>query len=321
MPSLPLTGAELDQIPDWFFEVYSEEAVDLRGEPAWEIKRPVAIKAALTGAFFTRASNPTQPYLPDEIAREAIESVEAGACGVHIHVRNAAGIPVGKLDYYRETIGAIQDRLGESVVIDGCTVFKTIQKVKEVVDARLFETSPVNTTACFIGNSIFALPPTYQQAHARLLQEVGIKPQIAVYTNGDVDNARRYLIEPGLVEPPFYWIVVPAMPGCIPAPDPSSMVDNLTPLLRHIRQLTPESVIEVCAAGRAASYTTALALVLGVECIRVGKEDTIYRWPHRPDLIERNSQAVRDVRTMAEAMGRTIATADDLRDWVQVPAR
>lgn len=321
MPSLPLAVSDLDQIPEWFFEVYSDEAVDLRAEQAWDIKRPVAIKAAITGAFFTRASNPTQPYLPEEIAQEAIESAEAGACAVHIHVRNAAGIPVGKLDYYRQTIGTIRDRLNESVVIDGCTVFKTIHKAKEVIDEELFETSPVNTTACFIGNSILALPPAYQQAHARLLQEVGIKPQIAVYTNGDVDTARRYLIEPGLVEPPFYWIVVPAMPGCVPAPNPSSMVENLTPLLRHIREVTPESVIEVCAAGRAASYTAALALVLGVECIRVGKEDTIYRWPHRPDLVEQNAQAVRDARAMAEAMGRTVATANDLRDWIQVPAR
>lgn len=308
-------------VPEWVFEVYESETVDLRSERPWDLDRPLVIKAAITGAFFSRASNPTQPYLPPEIADEAVATVVAGAAGVHIHVRNADGIPIGKVASYTDAIDRIRAAAGSDVVVDGCTVFKTIEKAREVAAARLFETSPVNTTACIIGNSILAIPPRYQRAHAEILRELGIKPQIAVYTNGDIDSAVRYLIEPGLVSPPFYWIIVAGLPGCFPAPDPPTMAQNLLAAVQQIRAVSPgESLIEVCAAGRASSYLTALAMVIGVECVRVGKEDTIFRWPHRDDLLETNATAVEDARAMATALGRRIATAADLRSMLGIEA-
>lgn len=312
----------LDQIPDWFFQVYEDESVDLRDDRPWDLSRPVSIRAAITGAFFSRNVNPSQPYLPEEIAEEANEAVEAGACSVHIHVRNADGIPVGKLENYERAIGPVRDRWKDDVVIDGCTIFKTIEKTKQVIDAGMFETSPVNTTACIIGNSILAIPPRMQVKHAQLLKQAGVKPQIAVYTNGDIDSAVRYLIEPGLVEPPYYWIILPALPGCVPMPDPVTASQNLAQMVSQIRAASPgESVIEVCAAGRASSYVTAQAMLLGVECVRVGKEDTIYRYPHRDDLIETNAQVVEDAVAMARALDRDIATADDLRSMLGIDGR
>jgi 3-keto-5-aminohexanoate cleavage enzyme len=306
-------------IPDWFFQVYEDETVDLRLDKRWDLDRPVAIRAAITGAFFSRNVNPHQPYLPEEIAAEANAAVEAGACSVHIHVRNDQGIPVGKLENYERAVNPVRERWGRDVLMDGCTVFKTIEKTEQVINAGFFETSPVNTTACIIGNSILAIPPRFQVKQTQLLQAAGIKPQIAVYTNGDIDSAVRYLIEPGLVEPPYYWIILAGLPGCIPMPDPITAAQNLAQMVTQIRAASPgESVIEVCAAGRAASYITANALLLGVECIRVGKEDTIYRYPHRDDLLETNAQAVQDAVAMATALGRNIATAHDLRTMLHL---
>lgn len=311
----------LDQVPEWFFQVYEDESVDLREERPWKLDKPIAIRAAITGAFFKRTNNPTQPYLPEEIAAEAIDAVAAGACGVHIHVRNEDGIPVGKREYYDRSIDPIREKYGNEVVIDGCTVFKTIYKAQEVLETRLFETSPVNTTACIIGNSILAIPPRYQRAHAELMADTGVKPQIAVYTNGDIDSAVRYLIEPGLLEPPYYWIILPSLPGCFPTPDPITMAQNITAAVQQVRAASPgESVIEVCAAGRGASHITALAMLLGVESVRVGKEDTIYRYPHRNDLIESNAQAVRDAVAMATALGREIATPTQFREMLGIAA-
>ncbi|MPZ60605.1 MAG: 3-keto-5-aminohexanoate cleavage protein [Propionibacteriales bacterium] len=314
----------LEEVPEWFFQVYETESVDLRDERPWDVDRPLAVRAAITGAFFSRTNNPTQPFLPEEIAEEATDAVAAGACGVHIHVRNAQGIPVGKREYYERAINPVLEKYGDGVVVDGCTVFKTIYKAQEVLDFGLFETSPVNTTACIIGNSILAIPPRYQRAHAELMLDRGVKPQIAVYTNGDIDSAVRYLIEPGLLEPPFYWILLPGLPGCIPTPDPLTAAQNLTTAVQQIRSVSPgDSVIEVCAAGRGSSHLTALAMVLGVESVRVGKEDTIYRYPHRDDLVESNAQVTADAVKMATALGREIATAAQFRDMlgIETPGR
>src|SRR5512145_2529257 len=46
------------------------------------------ISAATTGSWPTKAQNPNVPTTPKEIAQAAIESGEAGAAIVHIHVRD-----------------------------------------------------------------------------------------------------------------------------------------------------------------------------------------------------------------------------------------
>ncbi len=73
--------------------------------------------------------------------------------------------------------------------------------------------------------SLFAKLPHVLIEKTRLCQELGVKPQVAVYSDGDVDNADRYLIKTGLLEKPYYWIILAALPG-----GPSR--NTLRPLLR-----------------------------------------------------------------------------------------
>ena len=61
----------------------------------------------------------------------------------------------------------------------------------------------------------------------------------------------------------------------------------------------------------------AAAIAMGGH-VRVGMEDTIYRWPHRDDLVARNCDSVADMVNLARILGREIATADDVRDWLKV---
>ena len=51
------------------------------------------------------------------------------------------------------------------------------------------------------------------------------------------------------------------------------------------RDIDPDGVIMVCAAGRASMYVATLAAVMGLH-IRVGMEDSYWLWPHRDDRIE-----------------------------------
>ena len=53
--------------------------VDLSGQKRWEIPDKVIVKAAVTGALFSKAENPNHPCTPDEIKAAIAESIEAGA--------------------------------------------------------------------------------------------------------------------------------------------------------------------------------------------------------------------------------------------------
>lgn len=292
--------------------------VDLSGQKRWNIPDKVIIKAAVTGALFSKAENPNHPCTPDEIRAAIAESIEAGASSVHIHLRDKSGLPTGDMKLYHETIDPIKEKYGDGVLIDGCALFgATFEEVMRPVTEGLFEVCPVNTTAVYIGDTLFAVPPQTMQAAAKIMRELNCKPQIAVYTSGDIDNAKRYLIDTGILAKPYYWIVVPSLPGCFPMPDPLAMAEGLSFLVRRIREIDAGSVIMVCAAGRASNYLSTLAILMGLH-VRVGMEDTIYHHPHRDELLKSNRESVESAIRVASELGRAAATARDYREIVGI---
>jgi 3-keto-5-aminohexanoate cleavage enzyme len=309
----------LPEIVDPFGSAFAPGVAPFR---LWDIPETSILSAALTGAFFTKRANPAQPVTVAEIVASAREALDAGATTVHIHVRDDRGY--NRLDFgrFREVAAELRQERPD-LAVDGCLVCALDgewAEMRRVLDAGIFDVVPVNSTATYCGDSLFAKPIHMLLEKTRLIQESGAKPQIAVYTDGDVDNARRYLIDSGLVESPSYWVVLPALPGGSPMNNPMQMIQGLVRMVTAIRDTDPQAVILVCAAGRASTYLSALALCLGLH-IRVGMEDSVWYWPHRDDLIESNAAHVALARQLVTAMGRRVATVDEYRDLVGLRAR
>jgi 3-keto-5-aminohexanoate cleavage enzyme len=55
--------------------------------------------------------------------------------------------------------------------------------------------------------------------------------------------------------------------------------------------------------------------------VRVGMEDSVYVHPHRDEKLQTSAQAVTLVRTIAEALGREIATPDEARAILGIGTR
>ncbi len=154
----------------------------------------------------------------------------------------------------------------------------------------------------------------------RLCQELGVKPQVAVYSDGDVDNADRYLIKTGLLEKPYFWIILAALPGGSPMHNPRQMVHTLMHICELIYDIDKDSIIVVCASGRASSYLAVLAMLLGLH-VRVGMEDTIWEYPHRDTLISSNAANFARYKAMAELLGREVADGNAYRELIGLPKR
>jgi 3-keto-5-aminohexanoate cleavage enzyme len=71
----------------------------------------------------------------------------------------------------------------------------------------------------------------------------------------------------------------------------------------------------VCAAGRATLYLTTLATMLGIH-IRVGTEDTGWKYPHRPERFASNLEIFEAARDIASRLGREPATAAEYREML-----
>ena len=63
-----------------------------------------------------------------------------------------------------------------------------------------------------------------------------------------------------------------------------------------------------------------MAMLLGLH-VRVGMEDTYFRWPHKDDVIESNAKVVVDTIAMARLLGRRPATANEYRSLIGLPTR
>lgn len=295
--------------------------VDAPIQPPWDVPEKLIISTAITGAFFSRNANPNQPITPDDILASARSCAAAGASTVHIHVRDDKGYNTLSMERFQHVVNPLRAEFPD-LAVDGCLVTALDgewAEMKEVLDARVFDAVPVNTTATYTGDALFAKPMPLVLEKTRLIQESGAKVLIAVYVDGDVSNADRYLIKSGLVESPSYWCILPALPGCSPMENPRQMMDGLMRMASLIYDVDPDATILVCAAGRAAMYLVTAACLLGLH-IRVGMEDTVWLWPHRNDRVQSNLQYLEMAKTMAATLGREVATRSEYREMVGMPA-
>lgn len=298
------------------FHPYGDVILDFGQHPKWKIPEKFAIILAPTGAFVTRDQNPYQPYTVDEIIKESIEGVEAGACSVHVHVRDEKGFPSGDRVLTEKVVKALRARFGGSIHIDGEALFgKNFLEMMEPIIEDFYESAAVNCHADFMGDTLSYLSPQSCIATAEILQAYGKKPLLAVYNPGDIDNTYRWLIKPGVVKPPLAWIVLPGMPGGSPMYDPMGMAETLIHMIRRIRDVDKAEppCITVAACGRASSYLTALAILLGCN-VRVGKEDTIYKIPHSDEVIVSNKEVVEQTVMIGRMLGREPMTGPEYRE-------
>ena len=84
-----------------------------------KLAKPLIVSCAIAGSITTREQHPGLPVTPAEIADSAIESAEAGAACVHIHVREDDGTPSCRGELYEEVFTRIRAR--SDVLICGTT--------------------------------------------------------------------------------------------------------------------------------------------------------------------------------------------------------
>jgi 3-keto-5-aminohexanoate cleavage enzyme len=123
-----------------------------------------------------------------------------------------------------------------------------------------------------------------------------------------------------LLAKPYYWLILPALPGCAPMHNPQQMVDGLMRMVRSIRDIDEDAFILVCAAGRASTYLATFAMLLGLH-VRVGMEDTLWHLPHRDQIIQRNVDHFLQMRQIAALLGRELMTPAEYRLAIGLPPK
>ena len=269
----------------------------------------VIVTAALNGAFVTKDVNPNVPEQPDEIARAARESADAGAAIVHIHARDEQGRPCGTRAKFEEILRVVRDACPD-VIVNFSTGGGTNLSIDERVSCldadpemaslnmgTLMRQSGPNAGEPFVNMSADI------EAWAAKMSKMRIKPEMECYSHSMYRDVRN-LITKGLVEPPYYVNFVLGMKH-------QGAVEASPEMLASMHQALPDGCyFTVTATGAAQLPLTTMGMVLG-GAVRVGLEDNVYY--RKGELAGSNAQLVERTVRIARELALEPASPDEAR--------
>src|SRR5258708_7085943 len=296
------------------------------------MSRKVILTCAVTGNAPFNPKHPAMPVTPAEIAASCVEAAKAGASIVHIHVRDPE---TGKgsrdprllkevVDRVRSSgvnivinltcgLGAflLPDPEDESRALPESDIIPVAERVRHL-EQCLPEIASLDITT---GNQVegpleFVYLNTTRtlRAMARRFQELNIKPELEVFSAGDIlfGNA---LVKEGLVaSPPFFQMVLGILWGA-PA--------GAQTMLYQSSLMAPDAVWAAFGIGRDQMPMMAQAALLGGHG-RVGLEDNLYL---SRGVFATNGQLVARARSIIENIGMQVATPDEARQTLGLKPR
>jgi uncharacterized protein (DUF849 family) len=288
-------------------------------QPKWDVSEKIAINAAVSGRFDSTTSL-------EEYVDAASSVIEAGACGVHIDFSFMTDEKGRRLDRdippveaYSAVLEPLRSRFGNDFVAN-----------LNVLNGSTFDicVSPAREGLCEVAPCAPGHPEAFMVPAISELEATGVKPELAIHSSGEIELAKRKLIDTGILKKPYNWLILYGLPFNVGRTLVSgTWVSNAQDMTRHmflmvdqIRQIDPTSVISVCAAGRATLYMTTLATMMGLH-IRIGTEDTPWKYPNSDERLKDNLEMFSMARDIAGLLGRKPATANEYRELVGKPPR
>ncbi|MCV2892865.1 3-keto-5-aminohexanoate cleavage protein [Lentibacter sp. XHP0401] len=293
----------------------------------------IIITCAITGSIHTPSMSPHLPITAEQITEHSIGAAEAGAAILHLHARDPGdGRPSAEPAHFMAFLPQIKQRSNAVLNIS------TGGSATMTLDARLAAPKLAEPEMCSLnmGTMNFALYPAaeritewkydWEKPFLENSDDLVFKntPRDMAYVlheMGDKRGARfefecydvshlymlRHFVDRGLVQGPLFIQFVFGVLGGI-GPDP----ENLTHMKLIADKLFGDDyAFSVLAAGRHQIPLITMSAILGGH-VRVGLEDSLMI--SRGVLAKSNAEQVLKIRRIVEELGRTVATADEARE-------
>ena len=306
-------------------ELYSGFKTPLDREPIQPtLSKKLIINVAPTGAFTTKEQNPRHPVTTEQIVEAVVESYNAGASVWHVHVRDKDGLTTKDPQDFRRTIDLVLERCPDiitSVIPYANLTSQGVEQIKPMVD-YLTNAGPqyMQTAVLLIQTMSFSEKYSFVVNEPLLtgvvdyLESHGVKPEFQVHSYGGLRDVCDWILPKAIAKKPYSFNIMSGFHGFShgspPAPDPWNYIYMMT-----MQQTIPSnSVVGACCGGRNWLPFATMAMILGFDLVRVGMEDAVYMYPHKEDKIAHCADVVRRVVSIAQAVGREIATPAEARE-------
>jgi 3-keto-5-aminohexanoate cleavage enzyme len=266
---------------------------------------PVIVSAALTGGVHGKEANPNLPESPQEIGRAAAEAEEAGAAVVHLHARRPTGERSFSTERFQDVTDAVRERT-DDVVVQHSTGGTAVPLEKRRQSLRTdpppemasLDMGPLNRYDHLTSEDTRGMIDSLYDEMA----DRGIEPELEVFNDGHLNEARAFLERRDLDEPVYVTLIFGG--GTLTRPRPRN-------LLNAVDNLPEGALFNTLGFGPHQLPLTTMGLVLGGH-VRVGLEDNVYY--QKGELAESNAQLVRRTADVARTLGREPATAEQARE-------
>ena len=288
----------------------------------------VIITCAVTGSGDTAEKHPDLPKSPEQIAAAAIESAKAGAAVAHIHVRDPKTGEAGrKLEWYQEVVERVRASSTDVVLNLTAGMGGDFMPDKEDPgkggpgtemanpEERLAHVKNMLPEICTLdcgtqnySSTAYVSTPDMLREMAKIIKELGVKPEIEVFELGQIWFAKQ-LIKEGLIdEPPLFQL-------CMGIPwTAEANAENMLAL----RNMLPENSIWAgFGISRLQMPMVAQAMILGGN-VRVGLEDNLYL---KKGVLASNGQLVERAVEIIERLGGSIVSPQQTREKLGLTKR
>ncbi len=262
------------------------------------MQNPLMIAVAPNGARKTKKDHPALPIHPKELGETAKACLRAGACMIHLHVRDKNNGHSLDPYLYKEAISAIQDAVGDNLIVQVTTEAVGIYQPEQQIQA----VKKVRPEAVSVALREFCPDASYEKAAGEFFQwmyKERISPQYILYDLEDLGRFKAYC-KCGLVPGNSHTILLVLGRYTL---NQQSDPKDLDPLLTAIPE---DSNWWLCAFGKNESACMTRVIDSGGHC-RVGFENNLYL--STGEIATDNAESVRAIKQLANKKNRTVADA------------
>ncbi len=297
------------------------ERFPIEREPVINTMGKKLVIAVASPGWLSTTQNPHIPTTHAGMSRALIDSIEEGASIIHVHSREEGGRPSGTVEDTRKILDPVFTRHPDVITSihmspekgeKGAAAFADYLHRCTANGVRYMHGTPLHTRGSVVEGQMIWGDELLREL-IPFLEEQKVKPELLVYDTFGLERSAEAIRAAARWKP--YWINLNfGKHHSVPIGHDPWAHYQVTTLVQMARAMLPqETVLGAYIGGRNWLPMTVLAITLGVDIVRVGIEDCLWVYPHRGDIIQRDSDMVRKIAVIARELGREIASPKETR--------
>lgn len=288
--------------------------------------KPLIIESACPGWQVGGERFPAVPISIEDQVKEQVESVKAGAIAVHVHPRDPnTGEAQMDPKLLQVVLDGIFDNVGDCITLTHSwypvrnAEMDYIHETRELLELGEGNKYVQGSIILPIGYYSHTVPslcsPRATIEGVKWMEANYVKPIYLLMDTASHLGYKQHLFDQGVStwKPYLMNLCVGSHHSHTVHHDPWSYLQLITSM-NMVKETIPDIAVGLHPGGRNWMPMVVMAILMGVDFIRVGIEDCYWLWPHKDEIIKKHSDVVKMTVEIANILGRRVVTdADEAR--------